>query len=278
MPQVLNVQEADIHNVTTTTYSPLSPSCELTLLASASGRIYLEAFTQMGIADGNGMYTSFEVRENNVSGIVVLAATDNRSAVTRGDASGLLPGQHTHVTARIPYLLTGLTPGTTYYIRGMYRVSVVSANDIHYRALYAETRRDNAPVPVVYGTAGTFLPTLINVLQSVGNAVTFTGSTNGSALITVHGRIDQNSGAHAGLFMRPVVRQDSSTGSILSFVGGVRILVVTGTYMSNEGSVTNLITGLTPGRTYHAEVMAQTAEIAVPPPRVNLTRIIVESL
>jgi hypothetical protein len=116
-----------------------SDRADIVFVAPPSGMVLILAHFVLGLAiSASAIRTvngSFEVREGAVvgSGTVVLSPSDNISVQARAAVSGDTVG----VGATTHQLLTGLTPGASYNVRTMVRVSAtasVSATD-YYRSL-----------------------------------------------------------------------------------------------------------------------------------------------
>jgi hypothetical protein len=104
----------------TTTYTIGSPVCSVTIVAPASGSLYATIATRASNATaGQSSLLAFEVHVTNAAGALVLAASDDRAVqlATTGNQS-----------ASFRYMLTGLTPGTTYYAQTLYRASGGTGN------------------------------------------------------------------------------------------------------------------------------------------------------
>lgn len=116
--------EATSGNVTSTSYTPTlsaGNNPEITFVAPASGKVLIHWSSYMvNGASGGFTYMSWEVRENNSAGAVVSGydANDARAITNRGNSAGS-DDQECGKTR----LIEGLTPGNTYYVRGMYRVT-----------------------------------------------------------------------------------------------------------------------------------------------------------
>jgi hypothetical protein len=97
-----------------TTYTAGSPVCSATIVAPASGSLYATIGTRGANATaGQSALLTFEVRVTSVAGAVVLAGSDDRAVQVASTANQ---------ASSFRYLVTGLTPGTTYYAQTLYRV------------------------------------------------------------------------------------------------------------------------------------------------------------
>lgn len=101
-------------NFTSTTYAAGSPLVEATFLAPPSGKVYITVSGQPECVSPSSSQVSFEVRNTNSSGSVVLAASDDRMVGQQDSFWSASSRRH---------LLTGLTPRSQYYARTMHRAS-----------------------------------------------------------------------------------------------------------------------------------------------------------
>lgn len=101
-------------STTSTSYVTGSTAVATTFVAPPSGKVYVTVTAQCEAVAPTSAYCSFEIRVNNSSGAVFLAASDDRSAAVQEDNWS---------TPTRRKLVTGLTAGTTYYIRTMIRSS-----------------------------------------------------------------------------------------------------------------------------------------------------------
>jgi hypothetical protein len=116
-----------------------SDRADIVFVAPPSGIVLVMAHFVLGLAlSANAIRTvngSIEVREGAVvgSGTVVLSPSDNISVQARSAVSGDTAG----VGATTHQLLTGLTPGASYNVRTMVRVSTVASTTAvdYYRSL-----------------------------------------------------------------------------------------------------------------------------------------------
>lgn len=99
---------------TSTTYVAGSPLVEATFLAPPSGKVYITVSGQSECAAPSSSQISFEVRNTNSAGSVVLAASDDRMVGMQEDKWSAGSRRH---------LLTGLTAKNQYYARSMHRTS-----------------------------------------------------------------------------------------------------------------------------------------------------------
>jgi len=108
---------------TNTTYTKGSPSCHASIVAPPSGKALVTLFAR-GSSDltTDQMCVSYQVQVTNSSGAVFLAASDNVCM----NASNYGPGYGFKGDAARD-LVTGMTPGTTYYFATAHRVTTAGA-------------------------------------------------------------------------------------------------------------------------------------------------------
>jgi len=103
--------------VSSTSYTAPTNACSVTFTAPTSGRVKL--IVGGGFRDTSGDDQGFitaEIRENNVSGAIVLGASAYRNGyISEPEASDYL--YHSRIT-----LVEGLTPGQTYFARILIKV------------------------------------------------------------------------------------------------------------------------------------------------------------
>jgi hypothetical protein len=113
----LSVQGFDGTNFTfsTTTYAAGAPACSASIVAPASGSMYVTVTTRVSNnTAGQSSLLSFEVHVTNSGGAIVLAGSDDRAVQLSSTGNQ---------SASFRYLLTGLTPGTAYYAQTLHRVT-----------------------------------------------------------------------------------------------------------------------------------------------------------
>ncbi len=125
-PAVEVIETTTIADISSTSYAAGSPQCSVTFTAATSGRAKVDFWSRM---QGDGTFRVFvaiEVRETNVSGAVVEAASDTEAlqGVTVGPTSyaGFM-------------LLSGLTAGATYFVRTMHKVAGGTTSDVFTRRI-----------------------------------------------------------------------------------------------------------------------------------------------
>lgn len=132
------IDTTSITQITSTTYITGSPVVDCTFTAPTSGRVWL--IVGGGFEDNGGTNTVFIAPEvylgTSAAGTLVLAAdADTRGIESVGGNLGGVPGgPNNHYYTRVT-MLSGLTPGATYYARLMYRVSGGSSADVPARDL-----------------------------------------------------------------------------------------------------------------------------------------------
>jgi hypothetical protein len=119
---------------TSTTYTEGSPTCAVTMVAPPSGKVFVTTFAR-GSSDvtSDAMSVTYEVRVTNSSGSVFQAGTDNHCV----QASNYGPGYGFKGDA-CRDLVTGLTPGTTYYFATVHHTITPGQGWIARRAIMVE--------------------------------------------------------------------------------------------------------------------------------------------
>jgi hypothetical protein len=251
-------------DITSTSFVAGTPTASITFLAPTSGEVLIFVGAGMRDSAGNRVHLAPEVRENNVSGAVVLSA----DVTTRGVGSNSVSTgyqYHSRIT-----LLTGLTPGGTYFARTMQKVSGGTTCDL--------AIRDIGVIPTPLG--GNFAGKLIKALDyppatwaqdttSITNPttssyiagtpaveVTFNGPTSGRVLLIVGAGIGNSAGSNR-IFLAPEVRETDSSGALV-----LSATVTERGYSSHTtaaafhyGSRASILEGLTPGQLYYARAM-----------------------
>lgn len=124
-----------ITNITSTSYIAGSPVVDVTFTAPTSGRVSVTVgggVRDNSAGSGNRVWLAPEVRVDDVSGAVVLAADAEARGISSGVFSLLSNEFHYYSRRR---LLTGLTAGGTYYARVMYRVTGGTTCDVSAREI-----------------------------------------------------------------------------------------------------------------------------------------------
>jgi hypothetical protein len=249
-------------NISSTSFIAGTPSVETTFVAPTSGAVLLSV--GFGASDNGGtnrVHIAPEVRVGSVAGAVVLAAdVTTRGAGVPGEANA---NAHRSRTT----LLTGLTAGTTYYVRTMHKVSGGSTADIGVREVVV------TPTPLGSSAAGKHVRALdyppavwaqdatqINNPSNSGYitgtpevSVTFMAPTSGRVLLVVGGGLGNSAGADR-VFLSPEVRETNASGalvlspSVTSRGFGSDIAASAFAYGSRE----SVLEGLTPGQIYYA--------------------------
>ncbi|MEU8362313.1 hypothetical protein AB0C27_40475 [Nonomuraea sp. NPDC048882] len=268
LPRAVWGSEGTSHtNIPSTTFIAGSPSCECTFIAPKSGSVLLSVgLGASGDAGGQRVIITPEIRENDVSGSVVLAA-NTTTEVLRGCA---VPGQATANAHRSrTTLLTGLTPGATYYGRTMHRATGTGTADLSVREIVVvptplggsfagqPVRALDYP-PAVWAQDATAINNPSNSSYATGSPaveVTFIAPTSGRVLIIVGGGLGNAAGADR-IFLSPIVRETNSSGAV------VLTASVTNRGFGSDncsvgphfGSRESVLEGLTPGQIYYAAV------------------------
>lgn len=123
----------------TTTYAAGSPVVGTAFTAPPTGKVYITVGGRIQCqTTGNTIYLSFEVRTGATvgSGTVVLATDAGRAVAAGGNATGFT---FARVGGSKRYLLTGLTPGSSYNVRTMHACQTTTATgDLYNRDLLIE--------------------------------------------------------------------------------------------------------------------------------------------
>ena len=104
-----------------------SELCDCTFIAPPSGRILIIYYfiVEPGTASER-VFGTAEVREDNASGAVVDAASDNNAVHKDGTSRGTIMGFHS---------VSSLTPGAQYYARTMQRTKDGSTSNVNARRI-----------------------------------------------------------------------------------------------------------------------------------------------
>ncbi|MEU8055721.1 hypothetical protein [Microbispora bryophytorum] len=114
-PAVSASDATQINNPTNRSYIAGTPTVSVTFIAPTSGRVWIIVGGGVGNGSGsNRIFLAPEVRLNNSSGSVIVAP----SAPAHG--WGAFKGANAFYYGSRRTMLTGLTPGQTYYARVMY--------------------------------------------------------------------------------------------------------------------------------------------------------------
>ncbi|MGW4476812.1 hypothetical protein ACWENQ_44775 [Nonomuraea sp. NPDC004354] len=251
-------------DISSTSYIPGTPSVETTFLAPTSGAVLLSV--GLGASDNAGanrVHIAPEVRVGSVAGAVFLAA----DVTTRGAGTPAEATANAHRSRTT--LLTGLTPGTTYYARTMHKVSGGATADIGVREIVVcptplgssaagrQVRALDYP-PAVWAQDATQILNPSNSSYITGTpevSVTFMAPTSGRVLLVVGGALGQGAGGDR-IFLSPEVRETNAAGAVVLSPS------VTNRGFSSDnaaasfhyGSRESILDGLTPGQVYYAVV------------------------
>jgi hypothetical protein len=129
-PVPVQFEELSNFSSTSTTYTAGSPQCSGTFISGPTGVaiVTVEGYIQMAAATNIGVL-SFEIRLTNVSGAVFTAAADT-NALQSQNVDNLQACYRT--------VITGMTPGVTYFARTMHRVNTAGTITINARRLIVE--------------------------------------------------------------------------------------------------------------------------------------------
>jgi hypothetical protein len=128
-----NTQAADEAGFTDTSYTAGANVCGTTFTAPTSGRVLVLWHARFETnTTGVRATVSVEVRTGSSigSGTVVSAASDASAleSISDGDAAGV--GTNARMQAGMWRIVSGLTPGDSYNVRTMHRVSGTGSGDI----------------------------------------------------------------------------------------------------------------------------------------------------
>ena len=118
-PTVWASDNTDVNNITATTFQNGSPEVSVTFTAPTSGRVLI--INGGGLRNNTGadqLFIDSEVRLTNGSGTVIRS-----SSVTGEGTISCADESLAHEYKSRAYVLSGLTPGTTYFARVQYRAS-----------------------------------------------------------------------------------------------------------------------------------------------------------
>jgi hypothetical protein len=256
-----------INPVPNTTYAAGSPEVSATFTAPTSGAVLVSVgLGGSGLAGGQRVLVTPEVRETDVSGAVVLAA-NTTTEVLRGCA---VPGQATANAHRSrTTLLTGLTAGAPYFVRTMHRATGAGTANIAVREVVVTptplgSSAAGRPVraldypPAVWAQDATAISNPSNSSYATGSpevSVTFMAPTSGRVLLVVGGGLGQSAGADR-IFLSPKVQETDSSGAVV-----LSPSVTSRGFGSDNcsvgphyGSRESVLEGLTPGQVYYAVV------------------------
>ncbi len=252
-------------DVSSTSYIAGTPTVETTFVAPPSGAVLLSVgLSARDNTSNNRVHLAPEVRVGSVAGAVVLAA----NVVTRG--VGVPGGIPNYVYRARTTVVSGLTPGTTYYARTLHKVSGGTSGDVNIRdmtiapcplggAFAGQPVRAADWPAVAWASDSTSIANPSNNTYIAGTptvSVTFTAPTSGRVLLIVGGGVGNSAGANR-IFLSPEVRLTDSSGAV------VLTPSVTNRGFSSDnvavghhyGSRESVLEGLTPGQTYFARVM-----------------------
>jgi hypothetical protein len=114
----------DFANIASTAYAPGSPECGITFVAPPSGEVVVQVAGNVAGTSSNRTALSFEIREINSGGQVVVAADDYNGILSDNAAGGRKGGPLVPVVGLVPY--------GVYYARTMHRVFGASGSGTVY--------------------------------------------------------------------------------------------------------------------------------------------------
>jgi len=112
---VVGTDGTDASSLSSTTYATGATVCSATFTASSSGRAFVHLYGRLGSDGTNRTYLSFAINEDDIGGVEVLGASDNRALTVQINSPFIGLG--------MTKLVTGLTVGQTYFAYVVYRVS-----------------------------------------------------------------------------------------------------------------------------------------------------------
>jgi len=101
-------------STTSTNFVAGNPQLSTTFIAPPSGQVIVTVYAQLSVANGRNGHVSYEIRENNSSGTVVVQPSTGWAAANAGNEAAGSTNRR---------LISGLAPGETYFIRTMHRTS-----------------------------------------------------------------------------------------------------------------------------------------------------------
>lgn len=123
-------------------YTPGDAPARVTFIAPQSGKILIYLSARLSASGASWAYMGYEIHNENVSGSIWQAATDNR-AMRSGVGGGSTPSAETKFcTGSTVDLVTGLTPGNQYFIRTMEKVIPINPVDLRvYQNVFSKRRQ-----------------------------------------------------------------------------------------------------------------------------------------
>lgn len=110
------IQDTNSRTTTSTSYTSLSTTAVNTYTVPPSGMVKIYLYTRFNTSANMG-WLGFEIRDTNVGGTVLVAASDNQAHTTNDTFAS---GEGREMTVPI---VSGLTPGGTIYVRPLGRVT-----------------------------------------------------------------------------------------------------------------------------------------------------------
>ena len=251
-------------NLSNTDYEPGSPAVEALFTAPTSGQILLSVGLSARDNSGtNRVHLAPEIRLGNSAGPVVLSAS------VTGRGVGTPGGIQNYVYRSRTTVVGGLTPGATYYVRTLHKVSGGNTADINVRDLTVTplplgSGRAGEPVkaldypPAVWAQDTTTITDPSNSSYTAGSpqvGVTFTAPTSGRVLLIVGGGVGNAPGNR--IYLAPEVRETDASGAVV-LTPSVTNRGFGSDHMAvgfHYGSRESVLEGLTPGKRYFARVM-----------------------
>lgn len=131
-PAAKEQEESTDQVITSATYIPGTPVCDLTFIASRTGRIgvcvagnWIQASAQ------NRVFISYEVYlGTSAAGTLVRSARDSFGVSDNGSTAGSLEQGHGNMT-----MVEGLTEGATYFARVVHRTEAGTTSTVTHRRI-----------------------------------------------------------------------------------------------------------------------------------------------
>lgn len=114
-------------STTSTSFVSVQPGVFVTFTAPASGAVYVVVTAALEAVSPDTAFASYEIRKTNVAGDVVAAAEEDKKSVIQQDAFF-----HMGSTRSV---VTGLTPGDTYFARILCKTAAGNTARYFYRGL-----------------------------------------------------------------------------------------------------------------------------------------------
>lgn len=106
---------------------------QITFVAPATGSVWVTTIARLEAATGTaGFFYTYQIRNNNASGSIVVNPNDGHANQVQNDS---------YVQADVRSLVTGLTPGNTYFLEDVVKSSTAGQiGSVFYREIIVEPR------------------------------------------------------------------------------------------------------------------------------------------